>query len=629
MSGCGSAAGRISLAEHRAAVLASLAPLDAVRVPTVTATGRLAADVHAVLAVPPWTNAAMDGFAVRYADVAHARPDAAVRLRVVADVPAGSSLDPALGPGEAARIMTGAPLPSDADTVVPLEHTDRDDPSAPLATSVAVRTEPPGPGRHVRYAGEDRRVGDLVARAGTVVGTQVRAALVSAGHGTVEVRRAPRVLVVSTGSELRDPGAPLARGQVPDCDGPMLADLVREAGGEVVGLERATDEPDALARLVAAWDGTADVVVLSGGVGAGAFDPVRRAFAATGDVRFVHVAMQPGKPQAAGRLPGGTLLLGLPGNPVAAWVSFQVFVRPALHALQGSPRPVPAAVPARALAGWRAAEGRDQVVPARIAVAPDGTLTVEPAAAPRSMSHRIGSLADANGYALVAAGHAGGQVLPGDVVDVVLTGPPAAARAPRTAAVVLSGGRGSRLGGVRKGDVHVGARSMLDVVLDGLDAAGIADVVVVGHPGETPRPDVQVVREEPPFGGPLAGIGSGLAALPDSVERVLLLACDLPRAPEIVALLLRAPAAVDAGCDGVVLRDRDGRLQWLAGLYDAPALRAQVRTLDEVGGLAGRPVRAALERLRLVEVDDPDGLTLDVDTTADLDEARRLLGGGR
>lgn len=430
----------IPVAEQRARVLAAVAargPLPTTIEPLATATGRLAHDVHALVPIPPWDNSAMDGYAVRSADLPPGAFDPTpgashgVTLHIVADVPAGSGDDPALGPGQAARIMTGAPMPTDADTVVQLEHTDRDDPTAPLAATVTVLHRPT-PGMHVRRAGEDREIDDLIARAGTRLNGPVRSALASAGHGTAETHRPPRVAVVATGSELLEPGTPLHRGLIPDSNSLLLADLVTTAGGTVTTSTRVGDDPADLAALLATLTLSQgydieppDIVILTGGVSEGAFDPVKRLFGGSSEVTFAKVAMQPGKPQAFGVLPGGTLLFGLPGNPVSVWVSFHVFVLPALLALQGHPHPVTTPFPARAGSPWRTPPGREQYLPARIAVASDATLRTSPVARRGSGSHLVGSLADANGYAVVpvAGRREDGRVEEGDPVEVVLTAP--------------------------------------------------------------------------------------------------------------------------------------------------------------------------------------------------------------
>lgn len=428
--------GLVPIDAHLARVLAATPVLTAVDVALDDACGRvLATDVRAVVPIPAWVNSAMDGYAVRRDDVVAASPGNGVTLTVVADLPAGSSLDPALRPGEAARIMTGAVVPSDADAVVPLEQTDRDDPTAPLAGTVTV-LQAPEPGAHLRHAGEDREVGDLVVAAGTRLDGAALAAVSSAGHGRVRVTPAPRVAVIATGSELVAPGEALVRGTIPDSNSLLVAGLVRDAGGEVVAQCRVNDDPRSLADLLAGL--ACDVVVLTGGVSEGAFDPVKMLFTGSREVAFARVGMQPGKPQAFGVLRGegagepgpadaadlargDRLLLGLPGNPVSAWVSFHTFVRPALLRLQGAREVTPPRHVARAVSPWRTPPGRTQYLPARIALGTAGA-EVTPVAALGSKSHLVGSLADANGYAIVPAEVE--RVHAGDVVDVVLTGLP-------------------------------------------------------------------------------------------------------------------------------------------------------------------------------------------------------------
>lgn len=400
-------------------VLAATGVLDPGEVPLADAFGRrIAGPVHALVPIPLWRNSAMDGYAVRYDDVADAGTDP-VTLRVVEDLPAGSPLDPALAPGECARIMTGAVLPTDADTIVQLEHTDRLDPLADVTATVTILRTPER-GAHVREIGDDMGVGALVVDGGTLATGAVLSALSSAGHGTVAVRRAPRVSVIATGSELVAPGGELRRGQIPDSNSLLVAGLVRRAGGEVLAVEQVADDPADLEAALARAAGS-DVVILTGGVSAGAYDPVKQVFAGSDDVAFASVAMQPGKPQAFGTLPGGALLFGLPGNPVSAWVSFHVFVRPALMQLQGAAETevhVPVA-PARAAADWGTPPGRTQYLPARLALV-DGALTATPVAARGSKSHLVGSLAAANGYAIVPADV--DRVHAGDVVDAVVIG---------------------------------------------------------------------------------------------------------------------------------------------------------------------------------------------------------------
>lgn len=405
--------------EQLADVLAVARPTDPITLSLPGAAGlTLAEDVRARVDVPVFDNSAMDGFAVRFADVAAAAPDAPLTLRVVGDLPAGSGEDPSIGPGEAVRIMTGAPVPSDAEAVVPFEDT-----VGGLADSLGTATvlrAPRAVGTHIRRRGEDLRAGDVVLSAGTALGPLQLAAAAATGVDRLVVSRPPRVMVISTGDEIVEPGADLRRGQIPESNSTLLAGLVRATGAELLWATCVSDSPDEL-RAALTENSEADVVITSGGVSAGAYEVVRQVLASStgaGDVVFSEVAMQPGKPQAFGRLTTGGLLFGLPGNPVSVAVSFEVFVRPALLAMQGRRelhRPVlrlPAAV------GWRTPPGRRQYLPAAIDRTDPARWTVRPATPGGSGSHLAAGLAHAEAYAVVPAETA--AVSAGDLVDVML-----------------------------------------------------------------------------------------------------------------------------------------------------------------------------------------------------------------
>lgn len=316
--------------EHRAVVGALITPRPPQTVALAAAEAlALAADVVAPLSLPVFDNSAMDGYAVRAEDVATAAVHP-VRLPVTADIPAGRTDVPTLAPGTAHRIMTGAPLPAGATAVVPVEATD-------AATDVVEIRLAAEPGRHIRRAGEDVTAGTVVLRAGQVVTPAALGLAAALGIGELTVAPRLRVLVMSTGTELVAPGTALQPGQIYESNAVMLAAAVRDAGAEVVATPMAGDDVAQFTAVLDRHAGEADLIVTTGGVSAGAYEVVKDALTG-GGVEFVKVAMQPGMPQGAGRV-GGVPIVTLPGNPVSALVSFEVFVRPALRAAMGLPRP--------------------------------------------------------------------------------------------------------------------------------------------------------------------------------------------------------------------------------------------------------------------------------------------------
>lgn len=406
--------GLVSVEDHRAGILATVSPLEAFTVPVPAARGRtLSEPVTARVDIPVFDNSAMDGFAVLFDDVGHASPENPVPLTVVADLPAGTALDPPLAPGQAARIMTGSPTPTSATAVVPFEDT-----VGGLADSlgrISVVRAPRSPSLHIRRQGEDARVGDVVLEAGTVIGPLQAAAAAAAGVAEVVVARMPRVAVVSTGSELVPPGAPLRRGQIPESNSELLVGLAAESGAEIVLRATVSDEGDGPVRAIAEAEALgADVVVFTGGVSAGAYEVVKSTLADR--MTFTKVRMQPGKPQGFGVTDAGTLLFGLPGNPVSAAVSFEVFVRPALLLMQGRAELGRPRIRIPAATGWRTPPGRTQYMPVRIDRSDAGAWRAMPAT--RGGSHLAGGLGRAEAYAVVPA-HVE-AVGAGDLVDVML-----------------------------------------------------------------------------------------------------------------------------------------------------------------------------------------------------------------
>lgn len=324
-----------SLAEHRATILAAVRPLAPRDCPLSACRGLVTCvDVVAAVDLPGFDNSAMDGYAVRSADVAGASTDTPVVLRVIGEVAAGGDAAAyTLGVGEAVRIMTGAMMPAGADAVVMVERTDGG------LGDVAVYDAVP-PGRSIRPAGEDVRAGTVVIPALTRVNPRVIALAAATGHADLTVRPRPRVAVISTGDELVPPGESLRPGQIHESNAPMLAACVEELGADVVHVGSLGDDPDHLVDVLSSLTASSstancDAVITTGGVSMGAYDVVKAALRDHG-VEFVQVAMQPGKPQGFGLFgPRAVPVFALPGNPVSAFVSFAMFVAPALETMMG------------------------------------------------------------------------------------------------------------------------------------------------------------------------------------------------------------------------------------------------------------------------------------------------------
>ena len=295
----------------------------------------LAHDVVASDPVPPFRNSAMDGYAVRAADLAGASWDSPVELSVIANLPAGALPDRVVEPRQAIRIMTGAVMPDGADTVVRFEETN--DPGAPDENSPSSLTvkifKDPGTGANVREAGEDIQPGQIVGRSGDIISPALAGVLAAVNLPEVNAIPRPRVAILATGDEVAEPGGPISPGQIRNSNNPLIAGLVREAGGvpEVIGIARDTAE-DIRSRLAAAAD--YDLIITSGGVSIGDYDVVKDVLNTDGHIDLWQVRIKPGKPMAFGHL-GSTPLIGLPGNPVAAFVAFLQFAVPAIHKLRG------------------------------------------------------------------------------------------------------------------------------------------------------------------------------------------------------------------------------------------------------------------------------------------------------
>jgi molybdopterin molybdotransferase len=401
-----------SVDDFLARVLADLRPAGAVELPLMDALGLACAEeVFAPLSLPRFDNSAMDGYAVRRDDVLAASQSAPVELPVVGEIGAGRAGPSSITAGQVAKIMTGAPMPAGADSVVPYEWTDRG------AERVRI-TQAPSPGQHIRLAGGDVTEGEHLVGAGTLLGPRHLGLLASVGRATVSVRPRPRVVVLSTGSELRDPGEPLGADSIYDGNSYLLAASARRAGAVDVRVGIVPDDADAFLTLLHAQLDQADVVVTSGGVSQGDFDVVKAALSSLGTVWFGGVAMQPGKPQGFGvvgerRVP----IFTLPGNPVSSYISFELFVRPALRTLMGVTPVVEPTTTATLDGSVASLSGKRQFLRGRHAVGDDGaTVTVKPVGG--TGSHLVGDLAASN--ALIVVPEEVTSLEPGAQVQVVL-----------------------------------------------------------------------------------------------------------------------------------------------------------------------------------------------------------------
>jgi len=373
----------LSIDEALALVLEWVQPLEGEDVPVARAAGRVVAEpALAVTDLPPFDSSAMDGYAVRAADTPGS-------LTVVGHSAAGKPESRELGPGEAIVISTGAVVPAGADAVVPVER-----------TSGEVEVEGVRPGENVRPRGGDARTGEVIVERGDVLRPAQLGALAAAGVVLVRCARRPRVSVLATGSELRAPGEQLAPGEIYESNSVLLAAQLESAGAEVTVLHSVGDDEGATrAALERGLD--SDVLVTSGGVSVGPHDLVRGALAELGaEEVFWRVAVRPGKPIAFA-VRGGTLVFGLPGNPVSSLVGFELFVRPALLALQGARDPGPAYLPGRLGATLQRNEHRDDLVRARTRIE-DGAVVLEPLTGQES--HMIVRSASASALVLVPRG---------------------------------------------------------------------------------------------------------------------------------------------------------------------------------------------------------------------------------
>jgi molybdopterin molybdotransferase len=389
----GEGGGLRTVEEHLAAILSHIEPIASLDLQLLDAHGCILAEqVVADVNLPPFDNSSMDGYAVRVDDVASASDTSPVTLPVVGDVAAGAQGVYSVQEGLTVRIMTGAPIPNGAEAVVPLEWTDRG-----LADVRVSRA--PKAGAHIRRVGEDVRQGQVVLESGTRLGPGQLGLLAAVGRDRVKVRPKPRVVILSTGSELVEPGQALTQGQIHESNSYVLTTAAREAGALAFRVGIVPDDPRRLMDAIEDQLIRADLVLTSGGVSVGAYDVVKEVLSRLGTVSFDRVAMQPGKPQGFGTIgPDSTPIVTLPGNPVSAFVSFEVFVRPVIRRMLGVEplgRPVVRAVLAEAISS---SAGRRQYARGWLDVR-DGRYVVAPVGG--AGSHLLGGLAHSNALIVV------------------------------------------------------------------------------------------------------------------------------------------------------------------------------------------------------------------------------------
>ena len=391
-------------------VLGRIEPMAPFEHPLMDAIGLpVAEDVHAEVSLPVFDNSGMDGYAVAFKDVADATAERPAHLPVVGEIAAGQTTIFSLTPGTAVRIMTGAPIPEGCSAVVPFEWTEES------GREVLVR-QAPEERQHIRYAGEEVKAGDLLLRKGEVIGTRQVGLLAAMGLGRVPTAPRPRVVVMSTGTELVEPGQPLGRDSIYDANSYLLAAAVRAHGAIAYRVQASSDDPQAFSDALSDQLVRADLVVTSGGVSKGTHDVVKEVLSELGTVDFLEVAMQPGKPQGFGVVgEDGTPIFTLPGNPVSAYVSFEMFVVPALHKLTGREVVGRRLVTGAVTTPLRSMRGKQQLVRAQVALGAGG-VRVTPVGG--AGSHLIAGLAQADALIVLAEGVT--HVDQGDEVPVLL-----------------------------------------------------------------------------------------------------------------------------------------------------------------------------------------------------------------
>ncbi|MDI1289554.1 MAG: molybdopterin molybdotransferase MoeA [bacterium] len=381
----------LSVDDYRDGILAGIGVLSPIEVPLSSAHGCvLAADVAAPWPLPSFDNSSMDGYAVIASDIANASDANPVSLTVIDDVPAGFRSTEAVTAGTAVRIMTGAPMPEGADAVVPVERTDG-------GTEVVFVNQPVDRGGYIRRAAEDVVAGEIVLEEGTLIGARQLAILAAVGCGLVFVHPRPRIAVISTGSELVEPGLPLRHGLISDSNSYLLVAAAREAGADAYRVGPIMDDERLFMETVEDQIHRCDLILTSGGVSMGAYDTVKTVLSALGTVEFVKVAMNPGMPQGHGFVGEEHVpIITLPGNPVSSYISFENFVRPVIRRMRGIEDIMRPELQAECGEALNSPSGKRQFARARFlpsgAVVPTGT---------GQGSHVMGGLAHAEGLIVI------------------------------------------------------------------------------------------------------------------------------------------------------------------------------------------------------------------------------------
>jgi molybdopterin molybdotransferase len=410
MSHLESDAGPIGVEEHLALILDRITELPAYDQPVLETLGLpVVDDVISPLSLPSFDNSAMDGYAVVFRDVADATPDKPVHLPVVGEIAAGQTKIYAMSPGTAVKIMTGAPVPAGCDAVVPVEDTDD-------GVAKVLISRGPKLGAHIRRVGEDVNKGDVLLRAGDRIDARRVGLLASVGIGRLATRPRPRVVIMSTGTELVEPDGALGKDQIYDSNSFLLAAAARQAGAIAYRVTAAPDDPDTFVEALSDQLVRADMVVTSGGVSKGTHDVVKEALSKFGTVSFHEVAMQPGKPQGFGVIgEDATPIFTLPGNPVSAYVSFEMFVAPALRKMMGRTPYTRAMVRAKITESVTSMPGRRQFLRGYFEPKVGGSMVTPVGGAG---SHLLGGLSRSN--ALIVLGEDIASAQAGSDVPVIL-----------------------------------------------------------------------------------------------------------------------------------------------------------------------------------------------------------------